>query len=94
MLRAALALSLLALAVVPARADTCASRAITVRGEVSHFAWSARLKARGNWRARVRAMPGLGDPFANWTRASDATERCITGPDGTSCILSGTPCRK
>ncbi len=76
-----------------ASALTCAQTLVTARGEPARFIVLARTKARANWRARVRAMPGLGAPYANWARALNAEERCISGPGGTACTLSATPCR-
>ncbi len=76
----------------PARAGTCAAAAIEARGEQSRFVWLAKTKARANWRRKVRATPGLGAPYANWARAQTTDERCLTGPEGTLCIFTGTPC--
>ncbi len=79
----------------PGRAfsDTCASSPVMARGEESHFAWLAKTKARANWRAKVRAITGLGPDYANWARAEDTEERFLTGPNGTVCAFSGIPCR-
>ena len=41
----------------PAHAATCADRTVQARGEPSRFEALAKAKARGNWRAQVRAMP-------------------------------------
>ena len=84
----------LAAAAHPARADTCASEAVTARGENSRFMWSAKTKARANWRRRVRGLPGLGPDYDNWSRAQDADEKCLSGPAGTLCIFTGTPCKR
>lgn len=75
-------------------ADTCASAPVMARGEESRFEWSAKAKTRANWRAKVRAMTTLGPDYANWARAQDTEERCLTGPKGTVCIFTGTPCRR
>ncbi len=72
---------------------TCAQVVVTARGEQARYEWLARTKARANWRARVRALPEFGAAFANWSRAMNAEERCLSGPNGTVCTLSGTPCR-
>ncbi|CCB67399.1 conserved protein of unknown function [Hyphomicrobium sp. MC1] len=77
-----------------AHADTCASAPVVARGEESRFEWSAKAKTRANWRAKVRAMTTLGPDYANWGRAQDTEERCMTGPKGTVCIFTGTPCRR
>lgn len=78
---------------VHAQSSTCAQMVVTARGETSRLEWIARSKARGNWRAQVRRNPGLGDRFANWARAAQAEERCLSGPAGTVCTISGIPCR-
>lgn len=77
----------------PASADTCAPAAVTARGENSRFMWSAKTKARANWRRRVRGLPGLGPNYDNWSRAKDTDEKCLSGPTGTLCIFTGTPCK-
>jgi len=78
---------------VEAFAATCASSPVTARGEESRFVWLAKTKTRANWRAKVRATTSLGPDYANWARAQDTEERCLTGPSGTVCIFSGIPCR-
>ena len=83
---------LLAFAVTSARATTCAGNSVEARGEQSRFEWLAKTKARANWRRKVRALPTLGAPYANWARANNTQERCLTGPLGTVCIFTGTPC--
>ena len=88
----ALALAMLALGGVRAAAGTCASQPVEARGEQSRFIWSAKTKTRANWRSKVRATPGLGTAYANWARAENTEERCLTGPAGTVCIFTGTPC--
>jgi hypothetical protein len=78
---------------IEAFADTCASSPITARGEESRFIWLAKTKARANWRAKVRAITSLGPDYANWARAQNTEERCLTGPAGTMCTFTGVPCR-
>ncbi|MBU1210287.1 MAG: hypothetical protein KJ587_03320 [Alphaproteobacteria bacterium] len=73
---------------------TCASQSVYASGEPAGYEWLARIKAHANWRAKVRVLPGLGDPYANWQRAEDTTERCFSGPAGTVCQFDGIPCRK
>jgi hypothetical protein len=75
------------------RADTCVPDSVTARGENSRFEWSAKTKARANWRRKVRTIPGLGPDYANWSRAKNTEERCIAGPAGSVCIFSGVPCK-
>jgi len=83
-----------AFAPVEASAGTCASAPTEARGEPSRYLWLAKLKARGNWRLKVRGTPGLGPDYANWARAEATEEKCLSGPTGHLCIFTGTPCRK
>jgi len=76
----------------PAQAGLCSATAIMARGEESRFIWLAKVKARALWRQKVRAMPSLGPDYANWARAQNTEERCLTGGAGTVCIFTGTPC--
>lgn len=76
----------------PAEASTCSLTSIEARGEQSRFVWLAKTKTRANWRRKVRQTPGLGTAYANWARAENTEERCLTGPAGTVCIFTGTPC--
>lgn len=92
-LSAVLAAGILALSHAIVRADTCAPEAVTARGENSRFTWSAKTKARANWRRKVRSIPGLGPDYANWSRARDTDEHCIAGPVGSVCVFSGVPCK-
>ena len=80
--------------VLKADAATCAGSAIEARGEQSRYEWLAKTKARANWRRKVRATPGLGPTYANWAKAENTEERCLTGPAGTVCKFTGTPCLK
>ena len=73
-------------------AATCAGTPVEARGEQSRFVWIAKTKARANWRAKVRRTPELGAKYANWARAGNTEERCLTGPAGSLCIFTGTPC--
>jgi hypothetical protein len=77
-----------------ARADTCAAQPVTAKSEPSRFEWTARAKGRANWRNKVRALPTLGPAYANWNNAAETDERCLTGPAGSVCIFTGTPCTK
>ena len=90
----AIAICACALISAPALSKTCASEVVYARGEPASFEWIARMKTHANWRAKVRALPNLGDPYANWSRAENSTERCFSGADGTVCQFTGTPCRK
>lgn len=88
--------AIIAVALLPpsASAKTCSSQTVSARGEPSSLQWLARAKAKANWRAKVRALPNLGDPYANWDRAENATEHCVSGPSKTTCDFTGIPCRK
>jgi|SRR6185312_10187081 len=76
----------------PARAGDCSATVIVARGEESSFVWLAKVKARAHWRQKVRSMPGLGPNYANWARAQNTEERCLSGGAGAVCIFTGTPC--
>jgi hypothetical protein len=91
---AALCLALLAMtAGPPAKADTCSEETISARGEPSRFQWLAVMKARGNWRSKVRLLPELGAPYANFRRAAEQVERCISDQRTIVCTVSARPCR-
>lgn len=78
----------------PANAAICADRTVQARGEPSRFEVLAKAKARGNWRAQVRAMPTLGPLYANWSIALDADYRCSENKSGYTCAAMARPCRK
>ncbi|MCB1506111.1 MAG: hypothetical protein KDJ47_14130 [Hyphomicrobiaceae bacterium] len=86
-------LGLDAAGVAMAQTAGCTASAVSARGEPSRFEWVAKTKARANWRRRVRALPGLGPSYADWKKAADLEESCISGPAGTVCSISGVPCR-
>ncbi len=92
--RLAAATAAVIVAAAPVRAATCVDDPVFASGEPASYEWLARIKAHANWRAKVRSIPALGDPYANWKRANDTTERCIAGPEGTVCTFKGRPCRK
>lgn len=75
-----------------ARAATCSQQRIEAKGEQSRFLWLAKTKARANWRRKVRMTPGLGATYANWARAENTQERCLSGRFNHLCIFSGNPC--
>jgi len=75
-------------------AHDCSDQVVSARGEPASYRWLARTKAMSNWRAKVRIMPGLGDAYANFSRARDTDEQCVTENAGTICKLTGRPCRK
>lgn len=77
-----------------APAAACAEKPVTARGEFAASEWLARLKARANWRHRVRRTPGLGADFGDWGNARAPTERCIKGQGGHYCVFTGVPCRR
>ena len=75
-------------------AATCHDRTIQARGEASRFEVLAKAKARGNWRAQVRAMPALGPLYANWSRAEAADYACSEDKAGYVCTATARPCRE
>jgi hypothetical protein len=83
-----------ALALSPAaNAETCSVETISARGEPARFQWLAVMKARGNWRSKVRQLPDLGAPYANFKRAAEQVERCISDQRSVVCTVTGRPCR-
>jgi len=76
-----------------AAAATCADRTVSARGEASRLEVLAKAKARGNWRAKVRALPDLGADYADWYKAQGADYTCSEGEDGTVCTAFALPCR-
>lgn len=89
---AAAALAVLGLA-APAHAATCADQAVSARGDPSRFEVLAKAKARGNWRAKVRAMPTLGPDFADFSKAIAADYRCAVTDGRHLCTAIAYPCR-
>jgi hypothetical protein len=80
--------------VSPAAAATCADRIVQARGEPSRFEVLAKAKARGNWRAQVRAMPALGPNYANWSIAQAADYKCSEENALYTCTAIARPCRE
>ena len=78
----------------PANAATCADRTVQARGEPSRFEALAKAKARGNWRAQVRALPALGPLYANWSIAQAADYQCTDDKAGYTCTAVARPCRE
>lgn len=76
-----------------AAAATCAEQPVSARGEASRFEVLAKAKARGNWRAKVRAMPTLGAAYANWSKALAADYRCSQKDGSIRCTAVAYPCR-
>ena len=76
-----------------AAAATCAEQPVTARGDPSRLEVLAKAKARGNWRAKVRAMPALGANYADWYKALAADYRCSQEEGGTVCVAVAYPCR-
>jgi hypothetical protein len=87
------AVCLLAASAAPAAAATCADRPVTARGDPSRFEVLAKAKARGNWRAKVRALPALGAAFADWNKALAADYRCSQKDAQHTCVAVAHPCR-
>jgi hypothetical protein len=90
---AAAALAILPATSLQALAATCADRIVQARGEPSSFEVLAKAKARGNWRAQVRALPALGPKYANWNIAEAADYKCSESAAGYVCTAVGRPCR-
>jgi len=86
-------LSIVAATAAPTLGATCADLPVTARGEPSGFETLAKAKARGNWRAKVRAMPALGSAYANWSRALAADYRCSQVGGQHVCTAVAHPCR-
>ena len=76
-----------------AHAATCSERPVEARGDPSRFEVLAKAKARGNWRAKVRAMPTLGAPYADFNKALAADYRCSESGGEYVCVALGHPCR-
>jgi hypothetical protein len=85
--------ALLAFAVPAASAASCADRPVSARGDPSRFEVLAKAKARGNWRAKVRAMPTLGAAYADWSKALAADYRCGRTESQYVCTARAHPCR-
>jgi hypothetical protein len=84
----------LALASSTASAATCGERTVSVRGEPARYEVLAKAKARGNWRAQVRALPGLGPLYATWSMAEGAGYSCSPTKSGYICTATARPCRR
>ena len=93
LLRSTICALLLIGAVEAARAASCADRPISARGDPSRFEVLAKAKARGDWRAKVRAIPTLGAAYANWSRALAAEYRCERKDSLYVCTAVAHPCR-
>ena len=81
------------LAAPATRAATCSDQRIEAKGEQSRFLWLAKTKARANWRRKVRTTPGLDASYANWSKAENTEEKCLSGRFNHLCVFSGNPCR-
>lgn len=84
---------LMAASAAPAASATCADTAVSVHGEGSRFEVLAKAKARGNWRAKVRALPTLGAAYADWNKALAADYRCSEQAGRYVCTATAHPCR-
>ena len=76
-----------------AAGPSCLASPVTARGEPASLQWLALLKARGNWRARVRMTENMGADYADWNVAADQVERCVENTGSIVCTVSGIPCR-
>jgi hypothetical protein len=77
----------------PAVAANCANQPVSARGDASRYEVLAKAKARGNWRAKVRAMPTLGAAYADWYKALAADYNCNTSDGLHTCTAVAHPCR-
>ena len=93
LLRSAISALLLIGAAPGSARAACADRPISACGDPSRFELLAKAKARGNWRAKVRAMPTLGAAYANWSRALAADYRCERKDSLYVCTAVAHPCR-
>jgi hypothetical protein len=93
--RCKLALSLAVLVCVASSAEaaTCSERTVSARGEPARYEVLAKAKARGNWRAQVRALPGLGPLYAAWSIAEVAHYECSERDGRFACTAIARPCR-
>ena len=71
---------------------TCAPAAVSATGEPASYQWLALIKAKGNWRSKVRSLPKLGGHYASWRRAQQQVETCISKPESVVCTVSARPC--
>jgi hypothetical protein len=74
--------------------SACSETGISARGEPAGYRWLALVKARGNWRARVRTTQDMGAAYADWSAARDQVERCIETAGSIVCTVTGIPCRR
>ena len=81
------------LASFPSNALTGQSIVVSHGHDPSRFELLAKAKARGNWRAKVRAMPTLGAAYADWSKALAADYRCSLKDAQYVCIAVAQPCR-
>jgi hypothetical protein len=86
-------LLLLVLAPRAAIAASCAERPVAARGDPSRFEVLAKANARGNWRAKVRAMPTLGAAYADFNKALAGDYRCSEKAGRHTCEAFGHPCK-
>jgi hypothetical protein len=90
----ALSLAVLVCASSSSDASTCSERTVSARGESSRYEALAKAKARGNWRAQVRALPGLGPLYATWSIAEAARYECSERGGRFTCTAVARPCRR
>jgi len=77
----------------PVAAATCADKPVSARGDPSRFETLAKANARGNWRAKVRAMPTLGAAYADFNKGLAADYRCDQKEGHHVCVAVAHPCR-
>jgi len=67
---------------------------VSARGEPSRYEVLAKAKARGNWRARVRALPAHGPLYATWSMADAAHYECSERDGRFACTAVARPCHR
>lgn len=76
-----------------AAAQTCAIDPVSAKGESSRYLWLAKVKARANWRRKIRSIERLGAAYSDWGRASQSEENCEVVNARYTCVASAIPCK-
>lgn len=69
----------------------CGPHSISATGTPGYIHFTGQRSARLAWSAKVRAE--LGEPFANWGRATARNIKCARTDGRYLCSASGTPCK-
>jgi hypothetical protein len=86
-------LALTGMTTTPARAETCGIAPVVAAGEPSRILTLAKIKARANWRAKVRALARYGGAYSNWSRAERTEETCTLHDGRYRCRAKAIPCK-